>query len=159
MHSESDDTGTLEKQQARKEERSSIRLRVLKSGVIDINQNFVEIPCVIRNLSETGALINITGEYVVPDNFNLRIAMDGFSVDCQVIRRDGHILGVKFVGEKQQMARKKVQHIAASSLITGQTPVDNRQPVEPAAQDANDSPSANPNRAMARKPGFGKRGL
>ena len=101
------DTNDPPQSDATTEARSLLRRCVLKSGQIQINQNYAEIPCRLRNTSETGALIEVAEKYIVPDRFTLCIPMDGFSVSCQVARRNGPKIGIQFIGEKQPLSMEK----------------------------------------------------
>ncbi|MCF6321022.1 MAG: PilZ domain-containing protein [Rhizobiaceae bacterium] len=97
------------------EARAAVRQRVLKSAMIDIGENFAKIPCRIRNVSETGALIDVEANYVVPDKFTLSIPMDGLVVECEVVRRHHTRIGLQYIGEKIHSATKATQCIRASS--------------------------------------------
>lgn len=97
------------------EARGSLRRRVLKSAQIAINQIYAKIPCRVKNLSQTGALIEVAEKYIVPDKFDLAIPMDGFSVQAQVVHRHQTKIGLKFVGDKQTLALDKSQSIRSSS--------------------------------------------
>ncbi len=96
--------------------RNSRRSRVLLAGEISFNENFANVICIIRNVSDTGALLKITDTNVVPNRFKLYIPMHGFEVECQVVDQVGHQVRVKYVGEKHQLNSKKVQYIEATSI-------------------------------------------
>ncbi|MGE3914197.1 MAG: PilZ domain-containing protein [Hyphomicrobiaceae bacterium] len=62
------------------------------------------VACVIRNLSATGARIEIvrgerkpfTTEERIPDLFTLGFRLERTEVDCELIWRRGDVIGVKF---------------------------------------------------------------
>ncbi len=71
------------------------RLRTFKGGSITLPTGIVE--CVIRNLSPTGALIELSGLALVPDEFSLIIKPEGTRRQCRVVRRQKLQLGVQFL--------------------------------------------------------------
>jgi hypothetical protein len=103
---------------ADQENRKSRRKRALMSAEIKFNENFASVKCIIRNISDTGALIKVTDTNVVPNSFTLQIPMQGIEVKCQVIDQAGHQIRIKFIGEKHQLNSKKVQYIDATSTIS-----------------------------------------
>ncbi len=102
----------------KKERRTSQRNRVLKPAAIKFDHNFADVPCVIRDLSEIGALGEIPTEFEIPQHFTMRIPMNGYEVNCQITRRNGHQIGTDFVSEKHQTSSKKIQYIKATSAST-----------------------------------------
>lgn len=66
--------------------------------------------CVVRNLSATGARIEIVkGEHKafqseerIPDNFTLAYKLERTEVDCEVVWQRGNVLGVRFVSLVRQ---------------------------------------------------------
>lgn len=62
------------------------------------------VPCVIRNLSATGARIEIvqperkpfTTEDRIPDDFTLAFRLERTEVDCELVWRRGDTIGVRF---------------------------------------------------------------
>lgn len=77
------------------ERRVSTRHKTLKSGrIIFENRCFVE--CVIRNLSQDGAKLQIEPLLAVPETFTL-IFLDGTKRRCQVKWRKGIHVGVQFL--------------------------------------------------------------
>ncbi len=157
-------TADIETETHKVETRSAKRRRVLKTGKIEINLDYADIPCLVHDISDTGAKIKVTSENLVPDNFTLHIPMDGFAVDCHVIQRNAKSFGVEFVGDKRKLAKKKVQYIRAISdwatYISSKNYAESGCPqgqaapvkqVEPAKPVASSMPKAN-------KPSFGRRG-
>ena len=83
-----------ERRTAVTDRRGSPRRKVLKNGrTCWLNGDSIE--CSVRNLSETGAQLEVRGP--VPNTFGLVIDCDRYRRTCQVIWRDGGRLGVKFV--------------------------------------------------------------
>ena len=74
--------------------RMSARRRVFKDGVIQ--SNGVGAKCVIRNISETGALV-VADPETIADTFNLAIVSENLVRKCKVVWRDRDKMGVMFV--------------------------------------------------------------
>ena len=73
--------------------RAAQRLRMLKSGKIFLGS--WGVPCTIRNLSDTGACLQVQTTYGIPSKFELTLA-DGQRRSCKIIWLDGTKLGVQF---------------------------------------------------------------
>jgi hypothetical protein len=70
------------------------RQRVLKSGIIEFDGGTID--CVIRNVSETGAALEVASPVGIPAEFNLRISGDRTRQSCQVVWRKEKRIGVRF---------------------------------------------------------------
>src|SRR5882724_2918645 len=62
--------------------RAALRQRVLKSASIEFHGGVID--CVIRNISETGAALEVASPLGIPETFNLVISGDHSSRPCQV---------------------------------------------------------------------------
>jgi PilZ domain len=76
------------------EARNTLRRKVLDSGLIRFGD--FSVPCVIRNLSESGAALDATPQSFVPDQFTLIVVREKKIYSCNVIWRKGTRLGVSF---------------------------------------------------------------
>jgi len=74
--------------------RAALRHRVLKAGTIEFNGGAID--CVIRNISDTGAALEVTSPVGIPETFNLVISGDHTTRPCQVAWRKERRIGVKF---------------------------------------------------------------
>lgn len=54
------------------------------------------IPCLVRNISDQGALLELEHPGRLPSYFTLKIAADGFSADCEIRHKTEHGAGVFF---------------------------------------------------------------
>lgn len=70
------------------------RHRVLKTARIEFGG--IEVECVVRNISETGAAIEVTSVMQFPIAFLLAIPSDGSVRHCRVVWRKGKRMGVRF---------------------------------------------------------------
>lgn len=73
------------------------RHRVLKGARISFNGGRSVLDCTVRNLSETGAGLDVTTSVGVPAEFVLLIDADGVSRSCRVAWRTGRKMGVEFL--------------------------------------------------------------
>ena len=70
------------------------RQRVLKAGTIEFSGSKVD--CLIRNISATGAALEINSPLWFPDVFVLVTTSDGSSRRCHIVWRSGKRIGVTF---------------------------------------------------------------
>jgi hypothetical protein len=77
-----------------KEQRISPRHRVLLAGAIEFGPT--SIPCVVRNLSETGAAIEANTPLWFPEQFTLWIERDNSRRRCHIVWRREKRIGVHF---------------------------------------------------------------
>ncbi|MBI3700951.1 MAG: PilZ domain-containing protein [Afipia sp.] len=78
-----------------KETRTASRRKVLKAGSIILPNGGV-IGCTIRNLSNSGAALEVTSPVGIPDGFSLMIEMEHRKRTCKVIWRRDRRIGVSF---------------------------------------------------------------
>ncbi len=76
-------------------QRKSPRHRILKSGTISFNQAG-GIDCVVRNVSDTGACLEIESPVGIPNDFTLVIKPDNAGRTCHVAWRLARRIGVRF---------------------------------------------------------------
>jgi hypothetical protein len=76
--------------------RAAPRKRILRGGLTGW-QNGDSSECIVHNLSDTGAHLQIKGP--VPKTFDLVIDGDGVSRSCCVVWRNANRVGVKFEGQ------------------------------------------------------------
>ncbi|MBR0751515.1 PilZ domain-containing protein [Bradyrhizobium jicamae] len=76
------------------EKRRNARHRVLKGGTIEFGG--AAIDCTIRNLSPSGAAIEVENQTGIPDHFTLVVPGDGLHMPCHVAWRRALRLGLTF---------------------------------------------------------------
>ena len=74
--------------------RKNLRKRVLDTGLIRFGD--LSVCCVLRNLSETGAALDIGSESLIPNRFTLIVVRKKKIYSCSVIWRKGKRIGVSF---------------------------------------------------------------
>ena len=77
------------------ERRGTIRHRTLKGARIATNVGHSTINCMVRNMSDAGALIRVTSIIGIPDRFEL-VMDDGRTFDCAVAHKSATDIGVSF---------------------------------------------------------------
>ncbi len=78
------------------ERRKEPRRRALKAGKIIFNRGNSIIDCVVRNLSDKGASLEITSSVGLPNKFELSIPWDGIRRSCRVVSFSPKRVGVIF---------------------------------------------------------------
>ena len=74
--------------------RTAPRQRVLKAGTIAFTG--AGIDCTVRNLSETGAALEVASVVGIPTEFSLVISADSVNRKCRVVWRKLNRIGVAF---------------------------------------------------------------
>jgi hypothetical protein len=77
------------------EHRQSQRQRILKAGTISFNQA-AGIDCIVRNVSDTGASLEIESPVGIPNDFTLVINKDDVKRPCRIAWRSARRIGVRF---------------------------------------------------------------
>jgi hypothetical protein len=76
------------------ETRRAPRHRVLKAGTIDFGGGAID--CAVRNLSSTGAALEVSNQMGIPEKFALVVPGDALHLPCRVVWRKGCRIGVAF---------------------------------------------------------------
>ncbi len=79
---------------ARQNERAASRQRVFKAATIECNGG--KIDCVVRNISETGAALEVPVALDIPSEFDLLISGNSVGHRCQIKWRKENRIGVAF---------------------------------------------------------------
>jgi hypothetical protein len=76
------------------ETRIAPRYRVMKAGTIEVRGQTID--CTIRDISTTGAAIEVPHQRAIPDKFVLVMPGDGLHLPCHVVWRKDYRIGVAF---------------------------------------------------------------
>jgi PilZ domain len=76
------------------ETRAAPRYRVTKPAQIEHGGE--KVMCTVRDLSVTGASLEVTDPTVIPANFTLVVPEDGLKLSCRIVRRTDFRIGVAF---------------------------------------------------------------
>ena len=79
------------------EKRSGHRRRMFKGGKLSFNNGYGAMECVVRNISDGGALLSFGDTSAVPSAFNLSVAGEA-SRPARVRWRRETAIGVEFQG-------------------------------------------------------------
>ena len=78
-----------------REQRKFGRRRALIHAFI-VNKCGHRLPCIVRNISVGGALLEVEQPKHVPNRFKLVVDADAFEADCDIRHRTEHGVGVFF---------------------------------------------------------------
>lgn len=76
------------------EHRVAPRHRVLKAGTIEFGGGGID--CTVRNLSASGAALDVVSPVGIPDRFDLVIVAEHVRKRCRVVWRKERRIGVTF---------------------------------------------------------------
>jgi hypothetical protein len=76
------------------EYRAAPRQRRLKAGTISFGGGAID--CTVRNLSETGAALDVISPIGIPERFTLLVETDHSHFPCRVVWRKEKRIGVRF---------------------------------------------------------------
>jgi hypothetical protein len=82
------------------EKRGGPRQRVLKSGKIIFAGGSFSVDCTIRNMSDTGARLQVPTTVPIPDRFSLVDVQARIQRVAKVAWRKGDLIGVRFYPPK-----------------------------------------------------------
>ena len=78
------------------EHRSSPRTKTVLKAEIRYNDGLMRVPCLLRDISETGARLELGGDIALPDQFDLYIEKKHQTHHAVIKRRSGRDIGVAF---------------------------------------------------------------
>ena len=121
-----DNTTTLDRRQ-------KDRKSVVKGAVLSCTDGKT-FPCVVRDISSTGAQIQISSELNLPNKLTLHIDLDGIEAKGEIVWRNGDQIGFKFASQlevkfEQENSNKgntgaKISHQPIPILIADDDPDD-----------------------------------
>jgi hypothetical protein len=76
------------------EHRIAPRRRQVKAGTIEFAGGGID--CTVRNLSETGAALEVVTPLFIPDRFTLFVPSDQFKRPCHIVWRKEKRIGITF---------------------------------------------------------------
>jgi hypothetical protein len=78
------------------EARTRSRSRTFLAGKIILNDGWSVVDCVVRNLSDTGACLELPSVAGLPDRFGLKVEQGALAAKCRVVWKRGGRIGVAF---------------------------------------------------------------
>lgn len=79
------------------ERRGQARVECLIEVAVDFNDVLKE-SVIVRDISATGAKIEVPADLFIPQRFDLAGLIDGSKVRCELVWRKADVIGVKFAG-------------------------------------------------------------
>ena len=79
------------------ERRSDPRHRVLKGGTLHFNKGYSSLECVVRDLSATGARIQMGETFGVPSRFTMSISGETTRIEASLRWRNARNIGLSFL--------------------------------------------------------------
>lgn len=76
------------------EHRIAARRRTLKAGSIEFAGSGID--CTVRNLSETGAALDVVTPLFIPDRFTLVVQSEHLKRPCHIVWRKEKRIGIAF---------------------------------------------------------------
>jgi hypothetical protein len=76
------------------EKRTTNRNRVFKTGTIEFGGSAID--CTVRNVSNTGAALDVASPVGIPEKFTLFLPGDGLTFPCRIVWRKERRIGVVF---------------------------------------------------------------
>ncbi|MCQ8781263.1 PilZ domain-containing protein [Mangrovibrevibacter kandeliae] len=78
------------------ERRTALRTRTLKRAKILFNNHFSTIDCIVRNISDTGALLTLDESVHLPKAFDVRVGEEKDHRPAKLVYRRGMFAGIRF---------------------------------------------------------------
>jgi len=75
--------------------RANVRKRVLQTAQIVLSDKAPKLDCAVRNLSNTGACLQLSTTYGIPMSFD--VVLDGVRRPCRAVWRTDTKMGVTFI--------------------------------------------------------------
>lgn len=76
------------------EHRTAPRRRILKGATIEFGGGGID--CTVKNISDSGAALDVVTPLFIPDRFTLYIPTDQFKRPCRIVWRRERRIGVTF---------------------------------------------------------------
>jgi hypothetical protein len=83
------------------ERRSGQRHRALKGGTLYFNKGYSSLECVIRDISESGARIQMGETFGVPSRFTMSISGEDMRVEASLRWRTSRNIGLSFLPQSE----------------------------------------------------------
>lgn len=101
-----------------RERRADPRRRALMTGIIRFKTRTGSLSCVVRNISETGAKLVVSGSMWLPERFELDIPHQDLRIEARPVWREATEMGIAFIETSERTGRsaraeEKVVSLAA----------------------------------------------
>ena len=89
------------------DDRANGRTKTFMAGRIIAADGLLSVDCVVKDLSEGGAKIEVKGSSDIPPAFALEIPQVGAAYRAELRWRYAHLIGVKFIATAQSTHREE----------------------------------------------------
>ena len=86
-------------QNIEEERRAAPRARALKKGTITFQNRYCSAECMVRNESETGALLVVSQNHVIPNVFELKVYPESDFRVVEAIWRTSDAMGIRYADQ------------------------------------------------------------
>ncbi len=124
------------------------RRKIFKGIKIGFGNDYCAVDGVMRNISDTGAFIEVKDGFLVPEEITIHNELEGYRVRCEVVRRESNRIGVRFISQRERIQSTKHQVV---NMITADSP-------EASPDNAGQQDSIRARSGAPKKPVFGQRG-
>lgn len=87
------------------ERRADMRRRALMTGTLRFKTRSGSLSCVVRNISDTGAKLVVTGSIWLPERFELEIPHQDMRIDARPVWRGATEMGIAFIETSERPGR------------------------------------------------------
>ncbi len=88
--------------------RKLLNKRVPRMGKVLFSENTAAVHCAVKDFSNHGAVLTMTGWMGLPSNFVLFVEPDTIRAECRVIRRKGSSVQVEFTAIEEDARYRSV---------------------------------------------------
>jgi hypothetical protein len=149
------------------QDQRALRKRTYKKAYVYRDDLGGKKQCTLRNISETGALIEFSDVTNLPKNFILQVELDSFEVPSQIVRQANGYFGLQFTGPLQNIQTTRKQVLSSADHPTTAPKTDEHELKRRLyerqcsrtlnSSNAQSAPQADRYSAQTRSKGFGKR--
>jgi len=94
------------------ENRTALRTRAVLKGEVRYDKGLRSVPCVVRDLSEKGARLDLQGDIPLPEHFDLHIERKHLTRPAVVKRKRGTEVGIAFVDTSKMESDELSERVA-----------------------------------------------
>lgn len=87
------------------ERRVDVRRRALMTGTIRFKTRSGSLSCVVRNISDKGAKLVVTGSMWLPESFELEIPHQDLRIEARPVWREATEMGIAFTETSERAGR------------------------------------------------------
>ncbi|CAN1506001.1 PilZ domain containing protein [Rhabdaerophilaceae bacterium] len=98
------------------ESRRAGRVRSFLSGEVVHSGGASRTECIVRDLSDTGAKLQVSSSVLLPENFDLHITQRGLVLKATMVWRVGNEMGVQFQTEPKRPGAFPATEAAPASM-------------------------------------------